>query len=251
MSISERLQHERTASDSGQVYVEHGKMKARFSHVFSCPNEQRSSKFWLKLWDRVIPGSVVLDYGCYEGDAAAKYIALKAKRVVGIDISPGAIERAKSLYGDHEFLVMDAHRMDFPDNSFDVVIGGAILHHLVFDDAIREVHRVLKPGGYAIFFEPLGDNPAAKLFRVLNPKSRTKDERPLSRKQIMMADRLFRSHEHRFFGLISSVLGVITSLIVRDRPDNIALVAADKIDVWLEGTPLRYWMRLGIFVWRK
>ena len=45
--------------------------------------------------------------------------------------------------------------MPFPDDSIDVVFGIAILHHLDLDLVSREVRRVLKPGGRAIFQEPV------------------------------------------------------------------------------------------------
>ena len=68
---------------------------------------------------------------------------------------------------------MDAHHLDFPDESFDLVFGRAILHHLDFETAIKEVKRVLKRGGHAAFAEPLGDSPFAKLFRLLTPRAYT------------------------------------------------------------------------------
>jgi SAM-dependent methyltransferase len=48
--------------------------------------------------------------------------------------------------------------MTFADNSFDFVFGNAVLHHLDIAAAAREIYRVLKPGGVAIFREPFGEN---------------------------------------------------------------------------------------------
>jgi SAM-dependent methyltransferase len=49
------------------------------------------------------------------------------------------------------FRVADAERLDFPDNSFDIVYSHGVLHHTPDTaGAIREVHRVLRPGGRAV-----------------------------------------------------------------------------------------------------
>jgi SAM-dependent methyltransferase len=55
---------------------------------------------------------------------------------------------------------MDIHAMPFPDNSFDVVLCNHVLEHVADDIlALREIRRVLRPGGYAVlqvpFFEPV------------------------------------------------------------------------------------------------
>ena len=50
---------------------------------------------------------------------------------------------------------MDCAHTEFPDASFDVVHGSGILHHVGPDAGLREVRRLLAPGGVAIFLEPL------------------------------------------------------------------------------------------------
>jgi SAM-dependent methyltransferase len=57
---------------------------------------------------------------------------------------------------------MDIHRIPFPENHFDVVLCNHVLEHVKDDiQALREIHRVLKPGGWAIlqvpFFSPVPD----------------------------------------------------------------------------------------------
>lgn len=47
-----------------------------------------------------------------------------------------------------KFLMMDAHKLEFSDNTFDVVFGAGILHHLDLELALSEVQRVLKPGEF-------------------------------------------------------------------------------------------------------
>lgn len=139
--------------------------------------------------------------------------------------------------------------MPFPDRSFDVVVGRSILHHLELPLAYKEILRVLRPGGRAIFMEPLGDNPGAKILRAVTPATRTKDEKALSRSDIDQADSLFAGSCHLFFNLVSVPAAMLTSLTPL-RPDNLLLRIADQFDRRLARTPLKYWMRSVVLCWR-
>jgi ubiquinone/menaquinone biosynthesis C-methylase UbiE len=58
----------------------------------------------------------------------------------------------------------DANQLAYPDNSFDVVISRATIHHLADPtDALKEKYRVLKPGGFAIIHDARRDAPAETL----------------------------------------------------------------------------------------
>lgn len=250
--LYERVAKEQAATDAGRVYEEHGKLRQRFRHADLCPNFRRGERYFDAWLRRVVEGAEVLDLGCNEGQSTLRYSRMGARRLVGVDISPVAIEKAKALGSFADFKVCDAHRTGFPDNAFDAVVGSAILHHLDYETAVREIHRVLKPGGYAIFREPLRGNPAAKLIRLLTPKARTADELPLSRQQIRWTDRLFCESHHGFFGLSSTGIALLTSVLwPSGRADNLVLRAADQLDNALAHTPMRYWMRYAALVWRK
>lgn len=124
----------------------------------------------------------VLEYGCGKGSYAF-FLAKYGVRVVGIDISEVGIRLAQERADceglkNVKFLVMDAEEMEFENNSFDLVCGTGILHHLDLNKALKELVRVLKPEGKAIFVEPLGHNPIINLYRKLTPSLRTKDEHP-------------------------------------------------------------------------
>ena len=93
-----------------------------------------------------------------------------AARVVGIDISDVAIEKARGAsraagIENAEYRRMNAEFLEFDDNSFDLICGTAILHHLDLTRAYSELARVLKPGGLAVFMEPLGHNPLINVYR--------------------------------------------------------------------------------------
>ena len=75
---------------------------------------------------------------------------------VATDISPGMLERlaetAQELRVEVDVRQADAESLPFPDDSFDLVLGHAVLHHLPgLDKALSEFHRVLAPGGTMAF----------------------------------------------------------------------------------------------------
>lgn len=246
-----RVKREVAAYDEGSVREASHRLHLRFSHVFTCPNSLFGEAHFWQAVDRHVPGARVLDCGCYDGTITAALLLRRPRRLVGIDISEKAIAAARARIGDRiEFRVMDAHRMDFPDEAFDVVVGRSILHHLEYETAIGEIRRVLRSGGHAVFTEPLRDNPMVRLFRVLTPHAHTPDERPLSRRQIAWADHELGKGEHRFVNFLSVPVAAFTSLCL-SSPDNLLTRAADRVDRWVARTPLRYWMRQAVLVWRK
>ena len=75
---------------------------------------------------------------------------------VATDISQGMLDRleasARDLGLEVETVCSEAERLPFPDDSFDLVFGHAILHHLPdLDASFREFRRVLRPGGVLAF----------------------------------------------------------------------------------------------------
>lgn len=154
-----------------------------------------------------VAGKRVLEYGCGTGGHSLE-IARLGGLVTGIDISAVGIEMAaqkaaaEGLTGA-TYAVMDAENLEFPDGSFDVVIGEGILHHLNLERSYREISRVLAPGGRAIFMEPLGHNPAMNAFRSRTPHLRTADEHPLVKKDLDLAKRYFETCRCTYYHLFS------------------------------------------------
>jgi len=103
------------------------------------------------------PIGSVLDLGCASGISAAMF-AQFSDSVVGVDISPELIDQARSLWADVEgltFEVADAEDLKFPDEAFDLIFMGGVLHHFSSrGPVLRELGRVLKPGGLLVGMEP-------------------------------------------------------------------------------------------------
>ena len=104
-------------------------------------------------WDRHA-GKRVLDVGCGTGFVVSLY-ARGGARVVGIDLTWQGIRLTRGRLGLAGLPAMlqqaDAERLPFRDESFDLVTSFGVLHHTPDTAAaVREVHRVLKPGGRTI-----------------------------------------------------------------------------------------------------
>ena len=96
----------------------------------------------------------VLEVGCGLGTDGAQFAQAGAE-YTGVDLTQAAIDLAKRHFELLDlrgaFRVADAERLDFPDNSFDVVYSHGVLHHTPDTaGAVREIHRVLRPGGKAV-----------------------------------------------------------------------------------------------------
>ena len=108
---------------------------------------------------RISPGERVLDLGCGPGDGAAT-IAGHGGVAIGLDYSAGMLETARtepSLSG--RLLRGDAGRLPFADASFDKIVCTNSFHHYPQHlAALREMRRVLRPGGVLGLVDPRKDH---------------------------------------------------------------------------------------------
>lgn len=152
-------------------------------------------------------GADVLEYGCGDGSSAFT-LAERGARVTGIDISPERIRRAQAEARARKlegvsFRVMNAEHLEFADNTFDLICGTSIIHHLDLHRSAAELARTLKPTGKAVFLEPLGHNPVINAYRRRTPGYRTRDEHPLLISDLQLLGRRFEVVDTRFFHLVS------------------------------------------------
>ena len=109
-------------------------------------------------------GREVLEIGCGTGLFTAE-LAKTRNRITAIDISPDllALARERVTGGEVTFRCENAYASTFADQSFDAIVGSSVLHHLDVPRALREFHRLLRPGGRFMFTEPNMLNPQIAL----------------------------------------------------------------------------------------
>jgi len=96
----------------------------------------------------------VLEIGCGLGTDGAEFARAGAD-YTGVDLTDAAVDLARRNFAWQElpgnFGTADAENLDFPSDSFDIVYSHGVLHHTPDTaGAVREVHRVLRPGGRAL-----------------------------------------------------------------------------------------------------
>lgn len=118
---------------------------------------------------KTLSGGRILDVGTGSGQLVKQLVDafMNFTEIIGIDSSERAIEAASKNFTDDriKFIKMDASSMSFDDNSFDTVCISNTLHHLTEEEmykTLKEMKRVLKPGGFFILCEMYKDNQTPK-----------------------------------------------------------------------------------------
>lgn len=110
-------------------------------------------------------GGRLLDLGCHGGYVSSLIESVSGATVTGIDISSEAIAYARAHHPNMTFIVGDLQDpFPFPDASFESVTAFDVLEHVPkLEVVLREVHRVLVPGGVLIIGVPRD----TRLFRTV------------------------------------------------------------------------------------
>lgn len=157
-----------------------------------------------------IKGKDVLDLGCGAGENTLMLV-LRGARVWALDISPELVDLARKRFEVNsvspekvQFVIGSAYEMKLLDESVDVVFGIGILHHLDLKRIQKEVYRILRKGGFAIFQEPVRDSKAIHFVRSLIPYKSpdvSPFERPLTSQELQAFAAPFKHVEERSFCL--------------------------------------------------
>lgn len=111
----------------------------------------------------------ILDMGC--GIGGYIHFVKDYKEFTGIDLSDVAISESNKIFGNRpgvRYISMDATNLKFIDDYFDIIIAKEVIEHLPEPQrAIKEVFRVLKPGGLCVVSSPNSDSLHLRVNRIL------------------------------------------------------------------------------------
>ncbi len=169
--------------------------------------------YYLPVFEYILPimgpleGKRVLELGTGTGGTATM-LAKQGASVVGIDLLPFRIDEAQERIHQHnvaddvDFVLMDATKLAFEDNTFDYVISKSVLVFTDHTHTAKECYRVLKPGGKAIFIENMRNHPVVWSYRKLFLKY-SRELHYFSISDINAIGNVFKEMEHREFHLLS------------------------------------------------
>ena len=102
------------------------------------------------------PEAKLLDLGCSDGEFTMKVAGkIGTSNIYGIEAIKEDVEQAKAKGINCYQGNLDGTKFPFEDNSFDVICANQVMEHLTnTDNFIKEIHRVLKQGGYAVISTP-------------------------------------------------------------------------------------------------
>ena len=146
-----------TRTDTGDHW------SSRAGHYATSSLHQDGPSLWRLLeLARPTPPDRCLDIGTGAGHTAARMSSL-ATEVVGLDLSEGMLARAQATYGHLpglRFVRAEASSTGFPSETFEIVTARHTLHHhLDLDATLRELERILKPGGRLVIADEVTPSP--------------------------------------------------------------------------------------------
>ena len=157
-----------------------------------------------------VKGKTLLDVGTGLGESAIYFSRLGAQ-VSAVDISPKMVElclkNAQRCGVTLSAKVSTAEDLGMAENTFDIVYAANLLHHVQDrEQFLRNVYKILKPGGTFVAWDPLKYNPAINVYRRKATEVRTPDERPLGIGDLRQVKAFFPDHQYKTFWLASLLI---------------------------------------------
>ncbi len=182
-------------------------------------------------------GKYVLELGCGDGGNAI-LMALRGARVVGVDISPKAIEIAKNRAAAHgvtaqtSFTAQPLETYIPPDGrKFDIVCGWAVLHHVipVLDSTMATLAAISEPNAFYMFSEPVSLLRWLRRLRLFLPipTHGTPDERPLEPAELDVLRKYIPQLQARYH---NAAVRIVNKFFVRGRYEDFSPLARAAYD---------------------
>jgi SAM-dependent methyltransferase len=143
--------------------------------------------------------------------------------VTGLDLSPDLLELAAKraeLDGVAErcrFVLADGGQAPFADDTFDLILVQAVLHHVNMAECLAQLRRILKPGGHLVIVEPVAFSRWLQKMRDITPveKDISPNERQLGLADLREIAAHFEVLETRYFHLTTRLNRLFSSRAVQ------------------------------------
>ncbi|MBI3955144.1 methyltransferase domain-containing protein [Candidatus Gottesmanbacteria bacterium] len=172
-----------------------------------------------------LQNKIVLNPGCGAGEEAV-YLAKKGSNVTAIDISSEMLKVARKLAVKFKISSkiklnkMNVEVLNFSNESFDIIFGNSVLHHVDIKKSLQEFHRVLKKNGKAVFIEPLFYNPVINLYRRMAKIVRTPHEHPLKISDLKEFSKHFKKVNHYEFQMVTLLVFIFFFIFEGVHPNK-------------------------------
>jgi len=144
-----------------KAIVRHGYDEIACAYLAARGNDTDDVRLLDDLLGRLPVGARVLDAGCGAGEPVTRILSQHCD-VTGLDISHVQLDIARSAIPNAAFVQGDLTALPFVDATFDALVSYFALIHVPLAQhatALRELRRVLRPGGLALFSMGANDNP--------------------------------------------------------------------------------------------
>ena len=204
---------------TGERYVPTVKGRIRYEHLH---------RYALAL--EFVQGKSVLDIASGEGYGSA-YLSKVANSVIGVDIDRECVNFSRNKYGDIanlEFLVGSCDAIPLSSESLDIVTSFETLeHHDKHDEMMREIKRVLKPGGVLVISAPnrltYSENPQSA---SANPNNQFHVKEPYEYQFVSLLSRYFKNV--KLYGQRLAIGSFVFPLLPNNLPSTISSYTSKK-----------------------
>jgi len=194
----------------------------------------------------VLPGESILELGAGSG-LWTRHLSsvLRGDNPITAAVFNDQFSDAGSDIPNAKFVRINSLHDDFPAESFDYVVGTAILCHDQFPQNLAALYRLLKPGGQLLFFEANYWNPQVLVKSHIRPISRWSGQAPCQ--MGMRRYKLMKAASHQGF----TNLEIIPYDIIHARTPRFAIPVLQSAAFLLEHTPLVKEMCGTLYIWAK
>ena len=204
---------------TGERYVPTVQGRIRYEHLH---------RYALAL--EFVQGKSVLDIASGEGYGSA-YLSKVANSVIGVDIDRECVNFSRNKYGDIanlEFVVGSCDAIPLSSESLDIVTSFETLeHHDKHDEMMREIKRVLKPGGVLVISAPnrltYSENPQSA---SANPNNQFHVKEPYEYQFVSLLSRYFKNV--KLYGQRLAIGSFVFPLLPNNLPSTISSYTSKK-----------------------